>query len=221
VSRRRFCGWLLGLVCCWLCQAAEAGSYDEFFKAVRNDDASTLSALLQRGFDPNTINPEGQNALYLALREDASRVVNALLLAPKMRVDVRNLNDETPLMMACLKGRLDWIQQLVGRGADINKPGWTPLHYAAFGGHADVIAYLLAQHAYIDAESPNRSTPLMVAARYGSLAAVKALVEAGADTRLKNEQDMTALDFARNPDRPDMLAYLQAVAGLPSGPVGP
>lgn len=195
-----------------LCPLAGAGSYDDFFKAVRDDDAATLAALLRRGFDPNTIDPQGHNALYLALREGSDQVVRLLLATPKMRIDARNLQDETALMMACLKGRLDWVVALMARDADVNKPGWTPLHYAAFGGHALVIERLLEQHAYIDAASPNLSTPLMVAARYGSMAAVKALVEAGADTALKNEQDMTALDFAHNPDRADVIRFLE---GLP------
>lgn len=192
------------------CQLAAAGSYDDFFQAVRHDDAAALSALLRRGFDPNTLSPQGQHALYLALREGADRVVEVLLAAPKIRVDTRNLQDETPLMMACLKGRLEWVRQLIARDADVNKPGWTPLHYAAFGGHADIVDHLLAQHAYIDAESPNRTTPLMVAARYGSLAVVRALIEAGADVGLKNEQDMSALDFAHQPDREDVIRVLEA-----------
>jgi len=38
---------------------------------------------------------------------------------------------------------------------------------------------LLDEHAYIDAASPNGTTPLMMAAHYGTPSAVKLLLEAG------------------------------------------
>ena len=34
---------------------ASAGSYDDFFAAVKTDDTTTISNLLARGFDPNTL----------------------------------------------------------------------------------------------------------------------------------------------------------------------
>ena len=62
---------------------------------------------------------------------------------------------------------------MASMGADVNKPGWTPLHYAATHGHLAIMDLLLEEHAYIDAESPNGTTPLMMAAHYGTPAAVK------------------------------------------------
>jgi uncharacterized protein len=85
---------------------------------------------------------------------------------------------------------------LVDNDADVNKTGWTALHYAASGGHVPVIAHLLEHSAYIDAESPNGTTPLMMAAMYGSPEAVKHLIQAGADLTIKNQLGLTALDFA-------------------------
>ena len=69
---------------------------------------------------------------------------------------------------------------------------------------------LLEHHAFIDAESPNGTTPLMMAAHYGSPAAVKLLLEAGADTAMKNQLGMTAIDFARRGNRPDSLEMISA-----------
>jgi ankyrin repeat protein len=60
-----------------------------------------------------------------------------------------------------------------------------------------MIKLLLENHAYIDTESPNKTTPLMMAAQYGTAQAVKLLIEEGADITLKNEIGMTALDFSR------------------------
>ena len=173
-----------------------AGSYEDFFKAVQFDNVRTVQTLLQRGFDPNTVNPEGIPALMLAVQEPSLKVAELLASWPQTKTEVRNANDESPLMLAALRGYLPLVKKLVANDADVNKPGWTPLHYAATGGHVPIVEFLLDESAYIDAESPNGTTPLMMAAMYGSPEAVKVLIQAGADLTLKNQLGMTALDFA-------------------------
>ena len=173
-----------------------AGSYEDFFKAVQFDDVKTVQALLQRGFDPNTVNPAGMPGLMLAVREPSLKVAQLLASWPKVKTEVRNDKDESVLMLAALKGYLPLVKQLVDKDADVNKPGWTPLHYAASTGQVAVMEFLLENSAYIDAESPNGTTPLMMAAMYGSPEAVKVLIQAGADLNIKNQLGLTALDFA-------------------------
>jgi hypothetical protein len=175
---------------------AQAGSYEDFFKAVQVDNVRTVQTLLQRGFDPNTVNPEGIPALMLAVQEPSLKVAELLASWPQTKTEVRNANDESPLMLAALRGYLPLVKKLVANDADVNKPGWTPLHYAATGGHVPIVEFLLEESAYIDAESPNGTTPLMMAAMYGSPEAVKVLIQAGADLTLKNQLGMAALDFA-------------------------
>jgi len=59
---------LLGL------NVAIAGSYEDFFKAIKSDDASSVQRLLTRGFDVNTVDPQGQLGLLVALREPSLKV---------------------------------------------------------------------------------------------------------------------------------------------------
>ncbi|MEP6970560.1 MAG: ankyrin repeat domain-containing protein, partial [Betaproteobacteria bacterium] len=114
------------------------------------------------------------------------------------------------LMLAALAGQLDISKRLIDLGADVNKPGWTPLHYAATRGHLDLMRLLLDKNAYIDAASPNGTTPLMMAAFYGTPSAVKLLLEAGADPLLRNQQDLTAIDFAQKANRADSAEIIAA-----------
>jgi uncharacterized protein len=199
--------------------AAHAGSYEDFFVAIKQDDARAVTALLNRGFDPETPDPQGLTGLFIALREGSLKAANALVDWPKTKVETRTADDESPLMMAALKGHIDLVRQLIARDADVNKTGWTALHYAATGGHVAIMELLLDNHAYIDAESPNGTTPLMMAAHYGSPAAVKLLLEAGADPALKNQLGLSAIDFAHRANRRDAAELIAASqrAALPKG----
>jgi ankyrin repeat protein len=189
-----------------------AGSFDDFFRAARNDNAAAIADLLNRGFDPNTRDEQGQTGLLIAMREPSPKVIQVLLDSPKTNVELRNAKDESPLMLAALKGQQDLVTRLIARDADVNKPGWTPLHYAATGGHVAIMKQLLENYAFIDAQSPNGSTPLMMAAMYGSSAAVQLLLDEGADTAMKNQLGMTALDFAQRANRPDAVRLLSTAA---------
>ena len=64
-----------------------------------------------------------------------------------------------------------------------------------------MVRLLLENHAYIDAESPNKTTPLMMAAHYGNPGVVKLLLEEGADPLLKNQLGLSAIDFAQRANR--------------------
>lgn len=177
--------------------AAHAGALDDFFTAIERDDGSTITELLAHGLDPNVRNPEGQVGLFLALQKESYRVVAALMKSRDLRVDAVNSVGETPVMMAALKGSLEWTHQLLLRGAEVNRSGWTALHYAACSPQPKVVSLLLDNGALIDAESPNRTTPLMMAARYGDESIVKVLVDRQADGSKTNEQGLGAADFAR------------------------
>lgn len=204
---------LAGLVLGAAVPALWAGAYEDFFVAILRDDADAITALLRRGFDPDTRDPKGQVGLTIALQNGSNKAFAALLASPKINVEARNAQDESPLMMAALKGNIDAVRALLARDADVNKTGWTPLHYAASAAspqHLAIIALLLENHAYIDAASPNGTTPLMMAAQYGSTDAVELLLNEGADPTLRNMLKLTAADFALRVSRTEAAEKIAA-----------
>jgi len=190
---------------------AHADAFNDFQTAITRDDFLRMRKLLQQGMDPNTVDEHGRPGLVKAMQIESLRVAQELIKAPGVRINEASASGETALMHACIKGHIDVVKQLLALGARINHPGWTPLHYVASSDTAHSIAIaklLLDQHAYIDAESPNKSTPLMLAAQYGSEAMVKLLLDAGADVQLRNELNLTAVDFARRSEREFMVKLL-------------
>ncbi len=178
--------------------ASHAGAYEDFFKAIEFDQPQVILNLLKRGFDPNTPDKQGQPALIAAIRKPSPKSAEVLIRWPKTKLNAQNPHDETPLMMAAFDNQIGLAKLMIEKGADVNKTGWTPLHYAATKGHVEMMKLLLEMHAYIDAESPNGTTPLMMAAHYGTPLATKLLLDEGADPTPKNEKGLSALDFALN-----------------------
>jgi uncharacterized protein len=190
---------------------SHAGAYEDFFQAIQRDDGAVLRSLLQRGMDPNTRDEKGQVGLYLALRGSAFTAADALLQHSDLDVNASNAAGETPLMMAALRGNIDWANRLLERGAKVHQAGWSPVLYAASGPEPKVLALLLEKGAPVDARAPNGTTPLMMAARYGNEASVQLLLDRGADARLRNDLSLSAADFARQAGRQALADRLAAL----------
>jgi uncharacterized protein len=187
------------------CFSAFAAPTDDLFQAVQQDNGAAIGRLVAQGVDPNARRADGQTALILALRDESPKVLQALLAQPKLDVNQLNGHGESPLMLAALRGNLAAAESLLARGAKAHKDGWSPLHYAATGPEPQITRLLLARGAPVDALSPNRTTPLMMAARYGDERHVELLLAAGAQRSARNDKELTAADFARTASR-DKLA---------------
>jgi ankyrin repeat protein len=135
-----------------------------------------------------------------------------MLAARKLKVEARNAQDESPLMMAAIKGNVEAVRADRSRrrcqqdgldAAALRRVWW---HHEQ---HLRMLALLLENHAYIDAASPNGTTPLMMAAQYGSAEMVKLLLDEGADPTLKNQLGLTACEFcaAGQPQRIGCAAF--------------
>jgi uncharacterized protein len=194
-----FLSVFLMLISCFVTASASAGesSYELFFRAVTADNDRKIAELLERGLDPNIIEEQrGDTGLILALRSDSMNVVEVLLKAPNIDLEAKARNGDNALMIAAFKANIPAVRRLLALGAQVNREGWTALHYAAASGENTILQLLLARNAAVDAYSPNKTTALMMAARGGHRSSVQLLLDAGANPTLFNDQGYTPIDMA-------------------------
>ena len=220
-----------------------------FELAVRSNDLGFLDQMAQFGLGPKSRDALGNSLLMLAVREDSLPIVDALLNSPDWRtfelLELENNLGENAMMMAALKGSVPMAQRLIKAGAQTNRAGWAPLHYAATEGQVAMIRFLVEHHAYVDTLSPNGTTPLMMAARFNRREAATELLKLGADPTLVNEAGLSARSYAernedqdlafwleleeisftnrylRNVPKPDLDKVFSPPEGLPARPAGP
>ena len=184
---------------------------EALMQAAKNNDASGMIAALLTDVDVGIrdANFPHNTALHWAAWENADKSLALLLQQKNIAVDTLNGVDETPLMIAALKGNLTVMRQLLKAEAYPNKTGWTPLHYAATNGHIEAMQLLLDAYSYIDAESPNKTTPLMMAAYSKKIEAVRFLLNAGADSRPVNASGWDAARFAESVQAAEIASVLR------------
>lgn len=208
--------WLAALLLgslLWVAAAqAQRAPTADWWSAIRRDDVSAIQGMLLRGTDPNAVNALGNPALTQAARDQSWRVFDVLRIAPGVKVDQPNAHDETALMYLCILGQNERAAGLIQAGAQVNRLGWTPLHYAASKGQVETARLLIDWGAIVNAPGPDGTTPLMMAALSGKPAMAQLLLSHGADPTMFNTARETAADWALKRNHTALAAQLTAVA---------
>ncbi|HET9646342.1 MAG TPA: ankyrin repeat domain-containing protein [Burkholderiaceae bacterium] len=133
---------------------------------------STLTTIELRVDDGNTL-------LHLAAMRGCDQVLRSLV--PRVKnIDELNADKSTALMLAAENGHWAAVQELMKHNADPTlKNRWeaNALHYAAFGGNADIVEKIAFAMPNVDETGSGDETALMIAARQGHLSAVRKLFE--------------------------------------------
>lgn len=202
-------------------------------EAAISDSPEVVRLLLEHGARVDQSNPEGETALMVAARQGSMEIARTLL---EHGADINareQWGGQTPLMWASAQQQTDMMRLLIENGADIdakgkarywdrritseprpkdmNKGGFSPLHYAARQGCTQCVEILAGAGADLDTIDPDRVTPLNLALINQHFDTAAALIEAGADvdkwdlfgrTPLYNAADLNTLPAGGRNDIP-------------------
>ncbi len=143
--------------------------------AIRRGESGDVKRLLNAGADPNVADAGGRTASHYAALSD---------MQPYRRREI--------------------LGDLIRMKADLNRKdvnGRTALHEAATRGDAETCAALVRAGATVDAQANDGTTPLFAAMRAaitsGKMDCMKALIDHGANSLIRDKQGKTALDQSR------------------------
>jgi ankyrin repeat protein len=166
-------------------------------------NAPIIAALLKAGADPNFKTPNGETPLMAAARSGKIDAAKALLAAGADINAKETWGEQSALMWAAAQSQAEMVKFLASSGAnlndhgkvnqwerkiiqeprpkDMNKGGFTPLHYAAREGCVACVQNLLSAGADPDSEDPDRETPLLLALENLHFDTAAVLIQGGAN----------------------------------------
>jgi len=160
----------------------------------RDAEISLLSAA-QNG-DLTTVNILCERFKTSEKKDDEDEVSQTI-------VNCRNRDGWTPLMLASARGHLPVVIKLLEFGGDPalteTDLGYTALHLAAWNNRPNIVKHLVEEAGFaVDPEGENSRTPLMLASNWGATAALRELVDLGANPNHTDTRGKTAIDWARD-----------------------
>jgi len=160
-------------------------------KAAQGGYEQTVKVMLEKGADPDVRGFAGKTALFWAVERGYVNVAK-LLLEHRADPNIRSTAGLSPLMEAAKSGRVELVRSLVAHHADLD----------AREGDEGLPGTL-------DVSAGTGMTPLMMAVVGGHRDVVSVLLDAGADTTIRNRSGETALDQALKGGIGDIIGLLR------------
>ncbi|XP_050297321.1 uncharacterized protein LOC126736813 [Anthonomus grandis grandis] len=159
--------------------------------AIKQNNKEIVQILIENGADVSA--GDIFEPLSLAIFAGCRDIVNVLL---KQNVDInmKGLQNTTPLHWAAKEGYKNIVIDLISRGAIIDAVALdniTPLYLAASEGHEEVAKILIANKADV-----NFGNPLHIAAGQGHVNVVEVLLINGADINSKDIKNRRSIELA-------------------------
>jgi len=178
-----------------LFDAIKAGEFERVKEIVSADPALV-----------NSRNESGETAVLTAVYNRQKAIAN-LLVARGATLTI---------FEASAAGELERVERLVedrpGSVNEYSSDGWTPLHLAAFFGHARIAEVLLAHDADVTTRSrnPNGNTPLHAALAGNQKMVAGLLIGSGADVNAVDAAGWRPLHLAAASNALDLMKALIA-----------
>jgi len=184
-----------------------------FIDAIKAGEFERVKAMVSA--EPTLINARsrsGDSAILTAVYHRQKEIVNLLV--------ARGAN--LSIFEACAAGELELVERLLHESAsgavgapgvnDYSTDGWTPLHLAAYFGHARIAELLIAHQADVAARSrgTNGNTPLHAALAGNHKFVAGLLIGHGADVNAPDAQGWRPLHLATANNNMEVIKTLIA-----------
>eukprot|EP00522_Entomoneis_paludosa_P004971 CAMPEP_0172470530 /NCGR_PEP_ID=MMETSP1065-20121228/66589_1 /TAXON_ID=265537 /ORGANISM="Amphiprora paludosa, Strain CCMP125" /LENGTH=379 /DNA_ID=CAMNT_0013228501 /DNA_START=12 /DNA_END=1151 /DNA_ORIENTATION=- len=186
-----------------------------FLFAASRDDVITINVMCdQGGFDPNSSDYDSRTALMVAAMKGNLETVTKLLEhgADPNLVD---MHGSTALYEAARNGHEQIMNKLLQHGGQLcmtESLAASILDQAVFDGNVVLLKRLLMAQIPVNASDYDQRAPVHIAAAEGNLAALKTMVEFGADLSVQDRWGNTVQREAERSQAGPVLEYLQQMA---------
>jgi uncharacterized protein len=183
---------------------------DDFAQVIKT---SFLLVLLSVLLACNPDKPEPPASTLLDAAEQGDLVLMDDFLKGSQLVNMRNACQWTPLMKAALNGQYEAVVRLLEKGAEVDlvdKGGYSAMMLASSNNFSEIVELLIQHGAEVNhIEYSHHWSALLWASKLGHLETVKVLLKHQADISLADDQNKTALDYARQNGFQQIVALLE------------
>jgi ankyrin repeat protein len=151
------------------------------------------------------------NAIHLAAFNGHQNVLSRLDMSSNGGIDQADSSKTNSLHWACLRGNVEVVQLLLGKGADVNARGGkygSALQAASQEGHLEIAQLLLEKGADVNTQGGYYGNALQAASHRRHLEIAQLLLEKGADVNTQGGDYGSALQAASQEGHLDIAQLL-------------
>jgi ankyrin repeat protein len=182
-----------------------------FLFAASRGDNNLVTRLCDQGFDPNSADYDSRTALMVAAMKGNTETVR-ILLNYQADPSLADVHGSTALYEAVKNGNEKTADLLCQHGAELcmeESLAASIMCQVVYDGDIVMLRRLLRARIQVNASDYDKRSAAHIAAAEGNLAALKVLVEHGADLTRRDRWEMSAIDEAKRVKATQILDYIE------------
>ncbi len=170
------------------------GGLSPIMFAVIGNELNLLEKLIKNRANADLQNDAGETALHLAVKYKTCWRIVELLLLYTTDINKKDIQGQTPFMLAVHRGKRDIMTILLAKGVDLNDMdalGWTVLMHAVNCGDLKMVGYLIKRGADVSFVNADSITALTIAQKNKDHKLVELLMAHTPDLSVEKQQQST------------------------------